>query len=69
MMDAEPGDELVVDGDGSGRDERVGLILGIPKKDGHAAYLVHWIVGDYDSLISPWPAVHIRHRENQTPTA
>jgi Domain of unknown function (DUF1918) len=66
-MDAEPGDELVVNG--SGRDERVGLVLGMREIDGHAVYLVHWIVGDYDSLVSPWPAVHIRHRENQTPAA
>jgi len=68
-MDAKPGDELVVDSDGTTRDERVGLVLSMCEVDGHAAYLVHWIAGDYDSIVSPWPAVHIRHRANQTPAA
>jgi hypothetical protein len=69
MMDAKPGDELVVDSNGSAREERVGLVLGTCETDGHVAYLVHWIVGDYDSLVSPWPSVHIRHRAHQTPAA
>jgi hypothetical protein len=67
-MDGIPGDELVVNGS-SGRDERIGLILGVRDIDGHAAYLVHWVVGDYDSLVSPWPAVRVRHRDSQTPAA
>jgi Domain of unknown function (DUF1918) len=68
-MDATPGDELVIDGNDGGRDQRVGLILSTSQIDGHVAYLVHWIVGDYDSMVSPWPAVHVRHRTDHSRAA
>jgi len=60
-MNAQPGDDLIVDGDGGGRTERVGKILEIGGSSSHPEYLVHWVVGDYNSLISPWPGVHVRH--------
>ena len=62
MTDAEPGDDLIVDGDGAGRAERVGTILEIRGTDSHPKYLVHWVIGDYDSLISPRPGFRIRHK-------
>ncbi len=67
-MEPEPGDELVVDSDETGRGARVGRILDVRHSDGHAAYLVHWLAGDYDAVVSPWPGVHVRHREHQPPS-
>jgi Domain of unknown function (DUF1918) len=61
-MDAEPGDDLIVDSDDGGHAERVGTILKVNGSDGHPQFLVHWVSGDYDSLVSPWPGVHVRHR-------
>lgn len=63
-MEPEPGDELVVDADQSGGGARVGTILDVRGGNGHPAYLVHWVAGDYDALVSMWPGVHIRHREH-----
>lgn len=45
-----------------GRAERVGTILEIGGTGDHPKYLVHWVIGDYDSLISPRLGVHIHHR-------
>jgi len=64
-MEAEPGDELVIDADPSEGGTRVGTILAIDHRDGHPAYLVHWVAGDYDALVSPWPGVHIPHRPHR----
>lgn len=61
-MNAEPGDDLIVDSGAAGLGERVGTILEIGGSDSHPEYLVHWVVGDYDSLIAPWPGVHVRLR-------
>jgi len=61
-MNAEPGDDLIVDSDASGRPERVGTILKTGGSDSHPEYLVHWVAGDYDALVSPWPGIHVRHR-------
>jgi Domain of unknown function (DUF1918) len=61
-MKAEPGDDLIVDKDGAGQADRVGTILEVGGTDGHPEFLVHWVAGDYDSLVSPWPGVHVRHR-------
>lgn len=61
-MNAEPGDDLIVDTDAFGHSERVGRILEVGGSEGHPEFLVHWVRGDYDSLISPWPGVHVRHR-------
>jgi hypothetical protein len=64
MMDGEPGDDLIVKADAMGIAERVGTILEICGSHDHPEYLVHWVTGDYDSLISPWPGVHVRHRSH-----
>ena len=64
-MEPEPGDELVIDGDEKGRGARVGTILALRGGNGHPVYLVHWVTGDYDALVSPWPGVYVRHREHQ----
>lgn len=61
-MNAQRGDDLIVDGDAAERAERVGTILEIGGSDSHPEYLVHWVVGDYNSLISPWPSVRVRHK-------
>lgn len=61
-MKAEPGDDLIVDSDDAGHAERVGTILKVGGSDSHPQFLVHWVSGDYDSLISPWPGVHVRRR-------
>lgn len=65
MMQTEPGDELVVEADQNGHAARVGTILAVRDSNGQAAYLVHWVVGDYDALVSPWPGVHVRHRDHR----
>ncbi len=64
-MTAEPGDELVVENPDAARPERVGTIIALRTVDGTPAYLVHWVAGDYDSLVSPWPGVKIHHRPLQ----
>jgi Domain of unknown function (DUF1918) len=68
-MEPEPGDDLVVGADRSGGGARVGTILAVRDSNGHRAYLVHWLAGDYDALVSPWPGVHIRHRKHHSATS
>jgi len=60
-MRANVGDELIV-GKSAGSAARVGEIVAVRGSGGAPPYLVHWVVGDYDSLVSPWPGVEIRHR-------
>lgn len=59
-MRAKVGDELVVEKAGNGESGRVGTIVALRTSDGSPPYLVHWVVGDYDSLVFPWPGVRIR---------
>jgi hypothetical protein len=61
-MKAELGDELIVEDADSGGSARVGTIIALGSTEGTPAYLVHWVVGDYDSLVLPWPGVRIRHK-------
>jgi hypothetical protein len=68
-MEPEPGDELLVEADPSGTGARVGTILAIRVSNGHPAYLVHWVAGDYDALISPWPGVQIQRRKHLSGTS
>jgi len=67
-MEPGPGDELVVESNDSGHSERVGTILAVSDRNGCATYLVHWVAGDYDALLSPWPGVHVRHRADRSPS-
>ena len=64
-MTAEIGDELVVESAEPMQTRRVGTIVGLNNADGSPPYLVHWVVGDYDSLIYPGPGTRmtVRHRE------
>jgi Domain of unknown function (DUF1918) len=66
-MQPEPGDELVVERDDSGHSERVGTILAVRDNNGRPTFLVHWVAGDYDALVSPWPGVHVRRRGEVPP--
>jgi hypothetical protein len=64
VMKAEVGDELVVEDIEPVPQRRVGTIVGLKTADGSPPYLVHWVVGDYDSLIYPGPGtrMEVRHR-------
>lgn len=65
-MKAEPGDELIVESAQAGLPVRVGTIIALGSANGTPGYLVHWVAGDYDSLVLPWPGVQIRHHGNRT---
>jgi Domain of unknown function (DUF1918) len=64
-MRAHVGDELTVESTVPVPTSRVGTIVGLKNADGSPPYLVHWVVGDYDSLIFPHPGTRmtVRHRE------
>jgi Domain of unknown function (DUF1918) len=63
-MNAEVGDELVVESTEPVQSRRVGTIVGLKAADGSPPYLVHWVIGDYDSLIFPGPGtrMEVHHR-------
>jgi Domain of unknown function (DUF1918) len=63
-MNAEVGDELIVESTEPVQSRRVGTIVGLKTADGPPAHLVHWVVGDYDSLIFPGPGtrMEVHHR-------
>lgn len=63
-MEPAPGDELIVEGDEHGRGARVATILAPYDNDGRPGYLVHWVTGDYDALVRPWPGMRVRHRDH-----
>ena len=54
-MKAHVGDELVVESTVPVPSRRVGIVVGLKNADGSPPYLVHWVVGDYYSLIFPGP--------------
>lgn len=68
-MEAEIGDEIIVGSTGPGRAGRVGTIIGLSAADGSPRYLVHWLTGDYDAMISPGPGTQIKvcHRRHAAP--
>ena len=61
-MKANVGDELIVGETENCGTARVGTIIAVRGSDGSPPYLVHWVVGDYDSMVSPWPGVGIRRK-------
>lgn len=63
-MKAQVGDELIMESTEPVQSRRVGTIVGLKTADGSPPYLVHWVVGDYDSLIFPGPStrMEVRHR-------
>ena len=63
-MRAHVGDKLVVESTQPVRTRRVGTIVALQTADGSPPYLVHWTVGDYNSLIYPGPTVRMHvHRQ------
>jgi hypothetical protein len=67
-MRAHVGDELVVESTQPAHMRRVGTIVALRTADGSPPYLVHWLVGDYPSLIYPGPGVRmeVRHKAYRT---
>ena len=62
-MNAQVGDELIIESPEPGTSARIGTIVALRNADGSPPYVVHWLAGDYDSLIRPGPAARIeRHR-------
>jgi len=66
---AHVGDELTVESTMPVPSRRVGTIVGLKNADGSPPYLVHWVVGDYDSLIFPGPNTRmtVRHHKARHP--
>jgi hypothetical protein len=48
-MNAQVGDQLVIDGD----ETRTGLIIGVPHADGSPPYIVKWVAGGHIAMVSP----------------
>src|SRR5215470_20375078 len=63
-MRAQVGDELIVESTVPVPSRRVGVVIGLKNADGSPPYLVHWVVGDYTSLIFPGPNTRmiVRHK-------
>jgi Domain of unknown function (DUF1918) len=66
---AHVGDELTVESTMPVPSRRVGTIVGVKNADGSPPYLVHWVVGDYDSLIFPGPNIRmtVHHHKARHP--
>ena len=62
-MRAQVGDELIVESTVPAPSRRVGIVIGLKNADGSPPYLVHWVVGDYTSLIFPGPDTRMRVRD------
>jgi len=61
-MKAKVGDELIIESPQPGAPGRIGTIVALHNADGSPPYVVHWLVGDYDSQIDPGPMARIeRH--------
>lgn len=63
-MEAEIGDQLIIENTGPTPPLRVGTAAGLQSSDGSPRYVVHWLAGDYDSLIMPGPRtrIEVRHK-------
>lgn len=67
-MRAQVGDRLIVESTVPVPSRRVGIVIGLENADGSPPYLVHWLAGDYNSLIFPGPDSRIDvHRKAQHP--
>lgn len=66
-MEAQVGDELVIESPELGTSGRRGTIVAIQNADGSPPYVVHWLAGDYDSLIDPGPAARVERRYASRP--
>ena len=68
-MKAQVGDELIIESPEPGTPGRIGTIVALPDTDGSPPYLVHWLVGDYASLIEPGPNFRIEPRRPASRTS
>jgi Domain of unknown function (DUF1918) len=68
-MKAQVDDELIIESPEPGTSGRIGTIVALQNADGSPPHVVHWLVGDYDSLIRPGPAARIgRHHTSRPPS-
>ena len=67
-MEAEIGDEILVRSMEPGHSGRVATVVGLSTADGLPRYVVHWLAGDYDAVITPGPGtrVEVRQRSHAT---
>jgi hypothetical protein len=68
-MKAQVGDELIVESPEPGTSDRIGTIVALQNADGSPPYVVHWLAGDYDSLIAPGPTARIGRRRAARPSS
>ena len=61
-MNAQVGVELIIESPEPCKSGRIGTIVAIQNADGSPPYVVHWLAGDYDSLIQPGPTARIERR-------
>jgi len=59
---AEIGDTLVIDQAGTAAKPRIGEIIAVPNPDGSPPYLVRWLAGEYESMITPGPTARVEKR-------
>ena len=68
-MKAQVGDELIIESPEPGTCGRIGTIVALQNADGSPPYVVHWLAGDYDSLIEPGPTARIGRRRTSRPSS
>jgi len=68
-MEAQVGDELIIEGPEPGTSGRIGTIVALQNADGSPPYVVHWLAGDYDSLIRPGPTARIERHCTSLPSS
>ena len=68
-MNAQVGDELIIESPEPGTSARIGTIVALRNADGSPPYVVHWLAGDYDSLIEPGPTARIERRHASRPSS
>jgi hypothetical protein len=61
-MNAQVGDVLIIESPEPGKPDRIGTIVALQNIDGSPPFVVHWVVGDYTSLIEPGPQARIKQR-------
>ena len=68
-MNAQVGDELIIESPEPGTSARMGTIVALRNADGSPPYVVHWLAGDYDSLIQPGLTARIQRRHTSRPSS
>ncbi len=59
VLRAEVGDTLIIGTGGLTRIPRIGEIIAVASGDGKPPYRVHWLSGEYESVIFPGPGARI----------